>query len=67
MKTPVPEGAAVRAQPRSEATQASETLTHGPDPLHLAEVFGLDEKTAMRYADSARALLEQTAEADPAG
>ncbi|WP_413754484.1 hypothetical protein NRF20_45995 [Streptomyces sp. R-74717] len=48
-------------------TQASETLTRGPDPLHLAEVFGLDEKTAMRYADSARALLEQTAEADPAG
>jgi hypothetical protein len=25
-------------------------------------VFGLDEKTAMRYADSARALLEQAAE-----
>ncbi|MEE4589188.1 MULTISPECIES: hypothetical protein [Streptomyces] len=34
----------------------------GPDPLHLAEVFGLDEKTAMRYADSARALLERSAE-----
>ncbi|WP_051866058.1 hypothetical protein [Streptomyces griseus] len=27
---------------------------HGPDPLHLADVFGLDEKTAIRYADSAR-------------
>lgn len=39
-----------------------EALTHGPDPLHLAEVFGLDDKTAMRYADSARALLEQAAE-----
>ncbi|MEU3201886.1 hypothetical protein [Streptomyces sp. NPDC006996] len=25
-------------------------------------VFGLDEKTAMRYADSAPALLEQAAE-----
>jgi hypothetical protein len=25
-------------------------------------VFGLDEKTAMRYADSARALLHQAAE-----
>ncbi|WP_253209485.1 hypothetical protein [Streptomyces niphimycinicus] len=35
--------------------QLEEALTHGPDPLHLAEVFGLDEKTAMRYADSARA------------
>ncbi|MEU1107286.1 hypothetical protein ABZ408_41135 [Streptomyces tibetensis] len=30
--------------------QLEEALTHGPDPLHLAEVFGLDEKTAMRYA-----------------
>ncbi|WP_443031947.1 hypothetical protein [Streptomyces sp. CA-210063] len=35
--------------------QLEEALTHGPDPLHLAEVFGLDEKTAMRYADSTRA------------
>ncbi|MGI5479284.1 hypothetical protein [Streptomyces lavendofoliae] len=42
--------------------QLEEALTHGPDPLHLAEVSGLDEKTAMRYADSARALLEQAAE-----
>jgi hypothetical protein len=42
--------------------QLEEALTHGPDPLHLAEVFGLDEKTAMRYADSARALLEQATE-----
>ncbi|WLQ45576.1 hypothetical protein P8A22_04190 [Streptomyces laculatispora] len=36
--------------------------THGPDPLHLAEVFGLDEKTAMRVADSARLLLETAVE-----
>ncbi|GAA0275126.1 hypothetical protein GCM10010302_10970 [Streptomyces polychromogenes] len=42
--------------------QLEEALTHGPDPLHLAEVFGLDGKTAMRYADSTRALLEQAAE-----
>lgn len=49
--------------------QLEEALTHGPDPLHLVEVFGLDEKTAMRYADSAmryadsaRALLERSAE-----
>ncbi|MEU1202846.1 hypothetical protein ABZ446_42470 [Streptomyces sp. NPDC005813] len=42
--------------------QLEEALTHGFDPLHLAEVFGLDEKTAMRYADSARSLLEQAAE-----
>ncbi|MFH8520551.1 hypothetical protein ACH4CE_36995 [Streptomyces gelaticus] len=42
--------------------QLEEALTHGPDPLHLAEVFGLDEKTAMRYTDSARTLLHQAAE-----
>ncbi|MGG8408041.1 hypothetical protein ACM614_16195 [Streptomyces sp. 12297] len=35
--------------------QLEEALAHGPDPLHLAEVFGLDEKTAIRYANSARA------------
>jgi hypothetical protein len=42
--------------------QLEEALTHGRDPLHLAEVFGLDEKTAMCYADSARVLLEQATE-----
>ncbi|MDQ0931047.1 hypothetical protein [Streptomyces turgidiscabies] len=47
--------------------QLEEALAHGPDPLHLAEVFGLDEKTAIRYADSARALLEQAAEVGPVG
>lgn len=25
--------------------QLEEALTHGPDPLHLAAVFGLDQKT----------------------
>ncbi|MBB5109839.1 hypothetical protein [Streptomyces spectabilis] len=43
-----------------------EAMVKGPDPLHLAEVFGLDEKTTMRYADSATALLEQSAETRPA-
>ncbi|MEV8529511.1 hypothetical protein AB0451_36215 [Streptomyces sp. NPDC052000] len=42
--------------------QLEEALAKGPDPLHLAEDFGLDEKTAMRYADSARAQLLQAAE-----
>ncbi|MGW1363066.1 hypothetical protein ACWCQP_37360 [Streptomyces chartreusis] len=42
--------------------QLEEALAHGPDLLHLAEVFGLSEKTAIRYANSARALLEQAAE-----
>lgn len=45
--------------------QLEEALTHGPDPLHLSLVFGIDEKTAIRYADSARALLEQAAETRP--
>ncbi|MEV7568669.1 hypothetical protein [Streptomyces tanashiensis] len=42
--------------------QLEETMAHGPDPPHLAEVFGLDEKTAVRYADPARRLLETSAE-----
>ncbi|MFJ1845991.1 hypothetical protein [Streptomyces sp. NPDC088146] len=42
--------------------QLEEALSHGPDALHLAEVFGLDEKTAIRYANSARALLERPVE-----
>jgi hypothetical protein len=42
--------------------QLEEAMAQGPDPLHLAEVFGLDEKTTMRYADSARRLLETSAE-----
>jgi site-specific recombinase XerD len=46
--------------------QLEEALTHGPDPLHLAEVFGLDEKTAIRYANSARQILERPLESDPA-
>ncbi|MEU4233217.1 hypothetical protein AB0F17_53775 [Nonomuraea sp. NPDC026600] len=48
--------------------QLDEALACGPDPLHLAAVFGLDPKTAIRYADSARRLLTSTAEEqDPAG
>ncbi|GGJ64124.1 hypothetical protein GCM10010121_088470 [Streptomyces brasiliensis] len=46
--------------------QLDEALVRGPDPLHLAEVFGLDEKTAIRYANSARALMERSPETDPA-
>jgi hypothetical protein len=47
--------------------QLEEALIHGPDPLHLAVVFGLDEKTAIRYASSARQLLETTTESGTAG
>ena len=42
--------------------QLDEALTRGPDPLHLAAVFGIDEETAIRYANVARALLESPAE-----
>jgi hypothetical protein len=42
--------------------QLDEALTHGPDPLHLAVVFGLTETTAIRYSDAARKLLQTPAE-----
>lgn len=47
--------------------QLEEALTHGPDPLHLAVVFGLDDKTAIRYATAARHLLAGPIENDPPG
>jgi hypothetical protein len=68
-------------QPRSDSAEARKIWAngtflsdaprgpaHGPDPLHLAAVFGFDPKTAIRYAENARALLASTAERqDPAG
>ena len=48
--------------------QLEEALASGADPLHLAATFGLDPGTAVRYASSARQLLQPAAEAqDPAG
>jgi integrase len=44
--------------------QLDEALTHGPDPLHLAAVFGLADTTAIRYSDAARQLLQTRAEHD---
>jgi integrase len=47
--------------------QLQEALARGPDPLHLASMFGLDPKTAIRYAENARHLLITAAEdQDPA-
>jgi integrase len=44
-----------------------EALACGADPLHLSSVFGFDTKTAIHYANSARALLTTAAEEqDPA-
>ncbi|MGH3305775.1 MAG: hypothetical protein ACRDOK_29760 [Streptosporangiaceae bacterium] len=45
--------------------QLEEALTHGPDPLHLAAVFGLHDTTAIRYAAIARQLLQTLAEEHP--
>jgi hypothetical protein len=42
--------------------QLEESLVHGPDPLHLAAVFGIHENTAIRYANAARQLLTTAAE-----
>ncbi len=48
--------------------QLEEALTRGPDPLHLAAVFGIDDTTAIRYATIARQLLQAPAGKDqPAG
>lgn len=46
--------------------QLDEALTAGPDPLHLAAVFGIGDETAIRYAAAARHLLASAAE-DPPG
>jgi hypothetical protein len=45
--------------------QLEEALTHRADPLHLAVVFDLDESTAIRYAASARQLLQRSHDGDP--
>jgi hypothetical protein len=47
-------------------TEPWEALTHGPDPLHLAVVFGLDEKDRNPLASAARQLLTTPAELHPA-
>ena len=48
--------------------QLEEALATGADPLHLAVTFGLHPGTAVRYASSARQLLQTAAEQqDPAG
>ncbi len=44
--------------------QLEEALHHGPDPLHLAVIFGLDQKTAIRYSTAARQLLEPPQQAE---
>jgi hypothetical protein len=43
--------------------QLEEAIATGPDPLHLAMLFGISETTAIRYANNARQLLESPHEA----
>jgi len=45
--------------------QLEEAVTSGADPLHLAVVFGLNESTAVRYANNARRLLSEDHAAMP--
>ena len=47
--------------------QLDEAITSGPDPLHLATVFGIDDTTAIRYATAARQLLDTAAEHHTSG
>jgi hypothetical protein len=42
-----------------------EALDRGPDPLHLAAVFGISTATAIRYANAARSILEPDPEHQP--
>lgn len=51
-------GLAVTLERLRADRQLDEALTHGLDLLHLAAVFGSDDKTAIRYANAARHLLE---------
>jgi integrase len=45
--------------------QLDEALASGADPLHVAVVFDLDTSTAIRYANSARQLLQRPHETEP--
>ena len=47
--------------------QLQEALACGPGPLHLATMFGLDPRTAIRYAENARQLLITAAEEQDRG
>lgn len=45
--------------------QLEEALVHGADPLHVAAVFDISNSAAIRYAESARQLLERPHEVIP--
>jgi integrase len=44
--------------------QLEEALASRADPLHLAEVFGISETAAVRYAENARQLLQRPHETE---
>jgi hypothetical protein len=61
----VPSELKIAGSPLAEfrATSSSgKPSPYGPDPLHLATMFGLDLKAAIRYAENARQLLITAAE-----
>ena len=60
-------GTAVTLERLRVDRQLQEALAVGPDPLHLASVFSLDPKTAIRYAENARQLLITAAEEQDPG
>ena len=47
--------------------QLAEAITTGFDPLHLAQVFGISEHTAIRYAVNARQLTGPAPQAGTPG
>ena len=47
--------------------QLEEALTHGPDSVHLMNMFGISEASAYRYSGNARQLLERPFEAQYVG
>ncbi|MEU9366883.1 hypothetical protein AB0D71_19560 [Streptomyces avermitilis] len=58
-----PDTAAERRTPSAgRGGSRKEALTHGPDALHLAAVFGISERAAIRYANAAKAFLESSLE-----
>lgn len=46
------------------APRQLESIAYGAAPVHLVAVFGIDPKTAMHYATSARELLAETIASD---
>ncbi|MBP0455785.1 hypothetical protein J5Y04_40630 [Kitasatospora sp. RG8] len=62
MRSAVMRGRAAMPERLRVDRQLEDAVIQSPGPFHLAGVSGLDEESAMRCGDSARALLKQAAE-----